>query len=79
MLISEVIDLSKVVKCKKCLADKQFEMQILPTMIRFLRIVGAKETLLEFGNVIIYTCKSSCWGNADKYVKETVIVQCEPN
>ncbi|XP_077297843.1 programmed cell death 2 like trus [Arctopsyche grandis] len=77
LLISELPNNIKALKCQNCLGNVQFELQILPTVIPHLRIAGSNQTHLEFGNVIVYTCKNSCWKNDEQYVSEIVIVQAE--
>lgn len=57
-----------------------FEFQILPTIIPTLQLTSCNSngTTLDFGNILVYTCKSSCWSLNDKFKEEIVIVQNEP-
>ncbi|XP_065201669.1 programmed cell death protein 2-like [Planococcus citri] len=64
-------------KCKHCNGEMVFEMQILPTIINYLRLNGAgraEKDILEFGSVFIYSCQESC----DKPDgEECVLIQME--
>ncbi|KAK6626588.1 hypothetical protein RUM44_009062 [Polyplax serrata] len=64
-------------KCSHCNGEATFEMQLLPTLIPKLQFPDEEETRVEFGTVLIYTCKKSCWSSDDKIKFERVIVQVE--
>lgn len=64
-------------KCKHCNGEMVFEMQILPTIINYLRLnnVGrAEKDILEFGSAFIYSCRESCDTPDDE---ECILVQSE--
>lgn len=63
-------------ECRHCRGPMAFEMQILPTILNHLQLFNTNrnhEDLLEFGTVLIYTCRGSC----DKSTEECVVVQQE--
>lgn len=63
-------------KCKHCNEEMIFEVQILPTLLNYLRLANdnrKEKDYLEFGSAFIYTCKQSC----DASDEECVIVQME--
>ena len=64
-------------KCKHCNGEMVFEMQILPTILNYLRlnIAGrAEKDILEFGSAFIYSCRESC-DKPDE--EEFVLIQLE--
>ncbi|CAG9853972.1 unnamed protein product [Phyllotreta striolata] len=66
-------------KCQYCQGDLVFEFQLIPTIISKLRLVtDAKQVpRLEFGTVLVYTCRKSCWASEAAARVETVIMQSE--
>ncbi|CAG9772430.1 unnamed protein product [Ceutorhynchus assimilis] len=66
-------------KCKHCQKELVFEFQLIPTIISKLRLECDANHLnrLDFGTVLIYTCKNSCWGANDAFKEEIVVVQKE--
>ncbi|PSN38200.1 hypothetical protein C0J52_20752 [Blattella germanica] len=67
------------VTCIHCHSKMLFEIQILPTLIPVLRLLGPSEKSvhLEFGTVLVFTCRQSCWASADTWREERVVVQAE--
>lgn len=66
-------------RCQNCGAERGFELQLMPTLVDFLRIEGEKDPVIEFGTVIIYTCKASCWSDGETFREERVVVQPDPD
>lgn len=66
-------------KCSYCQGEMVFEFQILSTLIPKLRLAtdGKDGTRLEFGTVLIYTCRQSCWSSDSLVQQESVVVQAE--
>lgn len=56
-----------------------FEFQLLPTLIPELRLVEDNQEgiRLEYGTVLIFTCRKSCWSRSSFVRQEAVIVQAE--
>lgn len=80
--------------CLHCNGPVVCEVQLLPTLIPSLKLNGEEEgaaglmasapSVLEFGNVLIYTCLKSCWMQEQTtnqkhhdYRQEQVFVQAE--
>lgn len=65
--------------CKYCNDDLVFEFQLVPTLLSKLRLSCDPPhcTRLDFGTVLVYTCRASCWGSKDSYREEIVVVQKE--
>ncbi|BES91579.1 Programmed cell death protein 2, C-terminal putative domain [Nesidiocoris tenuis] len=68
--------------CRYCGAEALFELQVLPTLIRCLRLVGSDSSAsgshLEFGTVMLFSCSKSCWDSLDSsYREEQLVVQVE--
>lgn len=67
-------------KCQHCQGEMVFEFQILPTLIPKLRLVsdghheGAR---LEFGTVLVFTCRRSCWSTDSNVLREAIVLQSE--
>lgn len=66
-------------KCQHCQGDVIFECQLLPTIISKLRLINdiRNEVRLDFANVLIFTCKKSCWSSDTIYRTEHIVVQHE--
>lgn len=68
-------------KCINCQGKLLFELQILPSLIPYLKIKCGDDHhgsgYLEFGTALIYTCENSCWTEGDSYKYECVVVQEE--
>ncbi|XP_066260026.1 programmed cell death protein 2-like [Euwallacea similis] len=65
--------------CKYCKKELIFEFQLIPTLISKLRLSCDPPycNRLDFGTVLIYTCRDCCWEPNDSFKEETVIVQRE--
>ncbi|XP_060526105.1 programmed cell death protein 2-like [Cylas formicarius] len=66
-------------KCLYCQEESVFEFQLLSTIIPKLRLTLDDQACarLDFGTVLVYTCKNSCWKEDAVFQTETVIVQHE--
>ncbi|KAH1005313.1 hypothetical protein HUJ04_006320 [Dendroctonus ponderosae] len=67
-------------RCKNCQQEQVFELQLVPTLVSKLRLSGESKSCpssLDFGTVLVYTCRNSCWGPNDLVKEETVLVQKE--
>lgn len=66
-------------RCSYCQGEMVFEFQILSTLIPKLRlpIDGKEGARLEYGTVLIYTCRQSCWSSNPAARQEIVVVQAE--
>lgn len=62
---------SNIPNCEYCGGPRQFEFQIMPQMLSEL-----KEHDLDWGVLLVYTCKESCIGDSiNSYKKEYVFKQ----
>ncbi|CAG9837347.1 unnamed protein product [Diabrotica balteata] len=66
-------------KCQYCQGDLVFEFQVIPTIISKLKLITDPKQIarLEFGTVLVYTCRKSCWSSDTTFRLETVILQSE--
>ncbi|XP_035695876.1 programmed cell death protein 2-like isoform X1 [Branchiostoma floridae] len=66
--------------CSNCGGQRDFELQLMPTMISILSTQGANSSdpMLEFGTVLVYTCVRSCWTQQSVSCVEHVVVQADP-
>lgn len=70
-----------VLPCGSCGGSRTFELQLMPALVSLLqRTDGSIEAELEFGTVLVYTCRSSCWtaGSASA-LQEFCFVQMDPD
>ena len=87
LLMSPLTTTSNMV-CLNCGAGKVSEMQLLPTLLNFLKCdtgsedrvgFGREGALIDFGTVLVFSCSKSCWSEREpKLMTETVILQTEP-
>ncbi|MCJ8735815.1 hypothetical protein PDJAM_G00251930 [Pangasius djambal] len=67
--------------CAHCGSPRVFEFQLMPALVSLLR--GAhlsSELAVEFGTVLIYTCRDSCWTSGlGSPVEEFHFVQTDPD
>lgn len=67
--IADVPKPKQIPDCEYCSSARQFEFQIMPQMLTIL-----KEIKLDWGVLVIYTCKNSCTNGSD-YKKEFIFKQ----
>ncbi|XP_038562485.1 programmed cell death protein 2-like isoform X1 [Micropterus salmoides] len=67
--------------CGSCGGSRTFELQLMPALVSLLRRKdGGAESELEFGTVLVYTCKTSCWtAGSGSAVDEFCFVQTDPD
>lgn len=65
--------------CIHCGGPVVFELQLMPALINHLKLSEGTGNVLEFGTVLIYTCKQSCWSDGDLYRTDQVFVQADPD
>lgn len=65
-------------QCRHCGGELLFELQILPTLIPKLHLLGSETGAhLEFGSIFLFSCGASCWDQRDSYREESLVVQME--
>ncbi|XP_068459961.1 programmed cell death protein 2-like [Clinocottus analis] len=74
--------------CGACGGGRDFELQLMPALVSLLRRKtstrrrgdGEEEAELEFGTVLVYTCRRSCWTEgAGAALEEFCLVQPDPD
>ena len=71
-------NLSLIPNCESCGSKRTFEFQLLPTLVDYLKIGG--KTVVEFGNVFVFTCAGNCWEDRNVGFKsEYILVQPDPD
>lgn len=72
--------------CGRCSGSRTFELQLMPALVSLLQrtdgeaAVAAAAAELEFGTVLVYTCRSSCWtAGSGSAVEEFCFVQTDPD
>ncbi|KAG5839695.1 hypothetical protein ANANG_G00207650 [Anguilla anguilla] len=70
-----------VAPCGRCGGPRTFEFQLMPALVSLLRSTDSSlEVAVEFGTVLIYTCRRSCWEiGLDTPLEEFVFVQTDPD
>ncbi|KAG0268563.1 Programmed cell death protein 2 [Linnemannia exigua] len=61
--------------CPDCGQERTFEFQILPQMLNYLGIDHSAADALDFGTVLVYSCKENCHVEGKHYQHEVAIVQ----
>lgn len=65
-------------RCSYCGGPVSCEIQLLPTLINSLRLINSDAGCIEFGNLLVYTCFKSCWGDGSlSYRREQVWIEAE--
>ncbi|XP_060771023.1 programmed cell death protein 2-like [Neoarius graeffei] len=67
--------------CAHCGSPRVFEFQLMPALVSLLRSVHlSSELAVEFGTVLIYTCRNSCWtSGSSSPLEEFHFVQTDPD
>ncbi|XP_061077550.1 programmed cell death protein 2-like isoform X2 [Conger conger] len=66
--------------CVHCGDPRTFEFQLMPALVSLLRSADSSlEMAVEFGTVLVYTCRRSCWETLDTPLQECVFVQRDPD
>ncbi|TSK45836.1 Programmed cell death protein 2-like [Bagarius yarrelli] len=67
--------------CEHCGSPRVFEFQLMPALVSLLRSTRlTTEFSVEFGTVLIYTCRDSCWtSGSSSPVDEFSFVQTDPD
>ncbi|KAM9496838.1 programmed cell death protein 2-like isoform 5-T5 [Clarias gariepinus] len=67
--------------CAQCGSPRVFEFQLMPALVSLLRSARLSlELAVEFGTVMIYTCRDSCWtSGSSSPIEEFYIVQTDPD
>lgn len=71
-----------VLPCGSCGGSRTFELQLMPALVSLLRQEdgGSAESELEFGTLLVYTCRNSCWTAGQvSAVDEFCFVQTDPD
>lgn len=53
-------DLHEIPPCESCGGKRQFELQIMPQLLYFLKSNDDVKNSIEFGTLAVYTCAASC-------------------
>ncbi|ESP03421.1 hypothetical protein LOTGIDRAFT_87533, partial [Lottia gigantea] len=70
-------DQQRELTCPNCRSQCVFELQLMPPLVNYLHNSHGDSS--EFGTVIIFTCKDSCWSSNQRLMEETSIVQSDPD
>ncbi|XP_056137226.1 programmed cell death protein 2-like [Lampris incognitus] len=67
--------------CSICGSSRTFEFQLMPALVNLLQSKDSNsEMVLEFGTVLVYTCRRSCWTTGSTSpLEEFVFVQADPD
>ncbi|XP_056307897.1 programmed cell death protein 2-like [Danio aesculapii] len=70
-----------VPSCSHCGSQRVFEFQLMPALVSLLGSADTNsEISLEFGTVLSYTCRNSCWTSGSTVpVEEFLFVQPDPD
>ncbi|XP_048761769.2 programmed cell death protein 2-like isoform X3 [Ostrea edulis] len=65
--------------CPSCGGPVVFELQLMPALVNFLQTSENAGPTTEFGTLIVFTCKNSCWDDLSKTRQECVHLQPDPD
>ncbi|XP_016422444.1 programmed cell death protein 2-like isoform X2 [Sinocyclocheilus rhinocerous] len=67
--------------CAHCGSPRVFEFQLMPALVSLLSSADTNSDIsLEFGTVLVYTCRNSCWESGSTVpVEEFLVVQPDPD
>ncbi|KAK2834369.1 hypothetical protein Q7C36_015070 [Tachysurus vachellii] len=67
--------------CAHCGSPRVFEFQLMPALVSLLRSAhSSSEFAVEFGTVLIFTCRDSCWtSGSTSPIEEFAFVQTDPD
>ncbi|XP_052263001.1 programmed cell death protein 2-like isoform X2 [Dreissena polymorpha] len=65
--------------CGHCGGLAVFELQLTPALVNRLRFSYTTGPAVEFGTVLVFTCRDSCWDGSATYRTEQVVVQADPD
>uniref|UniRef100_A0A8C1PNL7 Programmed cell death 2-like n=1 Tax=Cyprinus carpio TaxID=7962 RepID=A0A8C1PNL7_CYPCA len=67
--------------CAHCGSPRVFEFQLMPALVSLLGSADTNSDVsLEFGTVLVYTCRNSCWKSGSAApVEEFLLVQPDPD
>lgn len=66
--------------CGSCGGSRTFELQLMPALVSLLQRKDGAEAQLEFGTVLVYTCRTSCWtSGSGSAVDEFCFIQTDPD
>ncbi|KAF9209119.1 Programmed cell death protein 2 [Haplosporangium sp. Z 27] len=61
--------------CPDCGQERTFEFQIMPQLLSYLAIDHSAADALDFGTVLVYSCKDNCHVENKHYQHEIALVQ----
>ncbi|KAG0198655.1 Programmed cell death protein 2 [Mortierella sp. GBA30] len=61
--------------CPDCGHERSFEFQIMPQLLSYLSIDHSATDALDFGTVLVYSCKDNCHMEGKHYQHEITVVQ----
>ncbi|KAG0023606.1 Programmed cell death protein 2 [Podila clonocystis] len=61
--------------CPDCQGPRTFEFQIMPQLINYLAIDHSASDALDFGTVLVYSCKENCHVAGKHYQHEIALAQ----
>ncbi|KAL1919289.1 uncharacterized protein VTP21DRAFT_1982 [Calcarisporiella thermophila] len=62
-------------RCAHCGGERTFEFQVMPQLLTFLGIDHSHTDALDFGTLIVYSCKDNCHAPHQPLVEEAVWLQ----
>ncbi|XP_059139950.1 programmed cell death protein 2-like isoform X2 [Physella acuta] len=79
LFINKLEGTPSIASCTICGYPRVFELQLLPPLIPWLKSLDGTETKVEFGTVLIFTCKNNCWSDELDFVEESILFQNDPD
>ncbi|XP_055872308.1 programmed cell death protein 2-like [Biomphalaria glabrata] len=85
-LLVSIMDSSLTIpNCPYCGCQRIFELQLLPSLIPWLKTENGSDVEIDYGTVMIYTCLNNCWPPSSDpnstltVMEEFIMVQTDPD
>lgn len=79
LFIKELPTADSPTRCRHCGGETVFEFQLMPALVNYLKAAETTGVAVEFGTVLVFTCKQSCWEEGGAVKTEHIIVQPDPD
>ncbi|GJJ69394.1 pre-rRNA-processing protein TSR4 [Entomortierella parvispora] len=66
---------SEIPPCPDCGQERSFEFQVMPQLLNYLAIDHSASDALDFGTLLVYSCKDNCHVEGKHYQHEVIKVQ----
>ena len=77
--VSDINKAEQIDPCILCGKERTFEFQIMPQLLNYLNINNSVMDSIDWGTLVIFSCKLDCKTNSIQYSKEKMVEKCNVN